>query len=81
MREYNYSLLLTCRIVTVNFFDITLNDMCLTIPSWGLTHALLVADGSDTYLIKVVRLSADGVIVLNYESHEPFQSLSKPYGS
>lgn len=53
MREYKYSLLLTCRIATVNFFTITLNDRWLTMPSWVLnTYALLVVDGSGTCSIE-----------------------------
>nr|DAW92798.1 MAG TPA: hypothetical protein [Bacteriophage sp.] len=35
----------------MNFFTITLNDRCLTILSWvAITYALLVVDGSSTYL-------------------------------
>lgn len=60
MREHNYSLLLTYRIVTVNFFTITLNDRCLTIPSWVNNPCPLGSRWERHLLYKiVVRLSAD----------------------
>lgn len=77
-KKYRYALFSTRRIATVNFFTITLNDRCLTMPSW-VYHIYLRPLGSrwERHLPGwVVRLSASWVIMLHYESHELFLSLS-----
>ncbi len=76
--NFRKMLFLTRRIATVNFFTITLNDRCLTMPSW-VYHLYLRPLGSrwEWHLLnRAVRLSANQVIMLHYESHELFLSLS-----
>lgn len=77
-KKYRYALFSTHRIATVNFFTITLNDRCLTMPSW-VYHVYLRPLGSrwERHLPNgAVRLSASRAIMLHYESHELFLSLS-----
>ena len=80
-KKYRYALFSTHRIATVNFFTITLNDRCLTMPSW-VYHIYLRPLGSrwERHLLnRAVRLSASKVIMLDYESHELFLSLSSSH--
>lgn len=61
-KKYRYALFSTRRIATVNFFTITLNDRCLTMPSWVYrTYIYLRPLGSrlEQHLLeRAVRLSA-----------------------